>query len=582
MAESPKSTALFSERAELLDFLLEVSAATTETLDLDRLLANVASIVKRIIPYDLFAILLYSERLQGLRIRHSIGHRPEVVRNLIVPLSEGITGAAGANREPILVNDVHSDSRYLNALDAVRSELAVPMIARGKLVGVIDIQSTLPGAFSEDHRSILRLIASRIAVSIDNARLYRRVERQNRSLRTLAAAAQKFSSILALDELLRKIAESVRLLRNYDAFSVLLVDSENRTLKHRFSVRYDEHVELDNIPLGKGITGAAVETRQTIRVADTLADPRYIASHPGIRSEVAVPLVVQDRVIGVMDVESARINHFSDDHVHMLSLLAPQIAISVENARLYEEIAQRERRMEDDLKAARRVQSVLFPGEAPDIEGLEIGIRRRAAREISGDIYHFFEHSDYAMIAFGDSSGKGAAAALYGALAGGLLRTLAPRRRGPAMLLEAMNDILLERKVDAQYLTLLVLLWEARARQLTMANAGSVPPIICRGGRIIKPKIEGIPVGLLEDRAYDETSMQMEAGDVIMLVSDGIQDQHNAKREDYGRCRLNATLQRSCNLPAQSIADAIFRDLDEFAAGKPRFDDQTLVVLKVC
>src|SRR5579863_5635892 len=342
-----KSAIRFRERAELLDFLLEVSRATSETLDLDKLLANVAAVVKDVIPYDLFAILLYSEKAQGLRIRYSIGHRPEVVRSLVIPLGEGVVGAAAESKEPVMVDDVRSDPRYLNALDAVRSELAVPMMARGKLVGILDVQSTRVRAYADQDRSLLRLIAARVASSIDNASLYRRADRQNRTLRTLARLSQEFSSILDLDELLGKIAESIRELINYDAFSVLLVDAEKKVLRHRFSVRYDQRVKLDNVPLGKGITGAAAESRQTVRVVNTMQDPRYIASQPDIHSEMAVPLMVQDRVVGVLNMESERIGNFTEEHQRTLSLLAPQIASSVENARLYEELAGREQRMED-------------------------------------------------------------------------------------------------------------------------------------------------------------------------------------------------------------------------------------------
>ena len=120
--------------------------------------ANVANIVKDVIPSDLFAILLYSELQRGLSIRYSIGHREEVVRSLIIPLNEGITGTAAATRLPLLVNDVRSDPRYLNALDAVRAEIAVPMLARDKLVGVIDVQSTNLNAYREQDRSPLPLV----------------------------------------------------------------------------------------------------------------------------------------------------------------------------------------------------------------------------------------------------------------------------------------------------------------------------------------------------------------------------------------------------------------------------------------
>src|SRR5579864_8671487 len=399
----------FRERAELLDFMLEVAVATAETLDLDELLQNVSNIVSRVLHYELFAILLYNDREKDLRIRYAIGHREEIVRNLSVALGEGITGAAAQKREAILVKDVRQDPRYLSSIDAVRTELAVPMLTRGRLVGVIDVQSTRLGAYQEDDRSMLRLIASRVATSIDNARLYRRAERQYRTLKTLRKISNEISSILEVDELLSTVATSVRGLMSYDAFSVLLVDEEQNALRHRFSIRYDQRVNTDNIPLGKGITGAAVESREPIRVHDTATDPRYIASHPGIRSEVAVPLIVHDRVLGVMDLESEAIGYFTDDHVRTLTLLAPQVASSVENARLYQELATRERRMEEDLRAARELQRVLLPDASPEIEGLDATVRLRPAREISGDIYYVFEHQDgQTLIAFGDVSGKGA------------------------------------------------------------------------------------------------------------------------------------------------------------------------------
>src|SRR5215471_13045381 len=358
MQPARKAVVRFRERSDLLDFLLEVSAATAQTLDLDQLLRSVGEIVQRVLPYDFFAILLFNERRQDLRIKHAVGHREEVIRNLSIALGEGVTGTAALRREPVLVGDVRVDPRYLNSVDAVRTELAVPMTARGKLVGVIDLESTRVNAYTEYDRALMRLIAARVSIAIDNARLYRRVERQNRTLKTLASISREISSILDLNELLGKIASIMRDLINYDAFSILAVDHEAKALRHLFSIRYDQRVNIDNVPLGKGITGAAAESRDVVRVHDTAKDPRYIASHPDIRSEVAVPLIAQDRVIGIMDLESDRVGYFSEDHVRTLTLLAPQVASSLENARLYAEIAQREKAMETDLAAARELQRV--------------------------------------------------------------------------------------------------------------------------------------------------------------------------------------------------------------------------------
>ena len=580
MQAARKASVRFRERSELLDFLLEVSAATAQTLDLEQLLANVAQIVHRVLPYDLFAILLYSERRKDLRIRYAVGHREEVVTTLALSLGEGITGTAAERREPVLVTDVRNDPRYLNRVDAVRTELAVPMTARGKLVGVIDLQSTRVAAYSEYDRALLRLIAARVSIAIDNAQLYRRVERQNRTLKTLANISREFSSILDLNQLLGKIASTMRGLINYDAFSILLVDSEAKALRHRFSIRYDQRVNIDNIPLGKGIVGAAAESREVVRVHDTSKDPRYIASHPDIRSEVAVPLIAQDRVIGVVDLESNRVGYFTEEHVRTLTLLAPQIASSVENARLYEELAIKERRMEEDLKAARELQRVLLPDACPEIEGLEASVRLRPARQISGDIYEIYEHKDQqTVIAIGDVSGKGAAAALYGGLMSGLLRTLAPRRRSPAELLKALNDALIERRVDARYVTLCVLLWDPATRQIVMANAGAIPPMICRGSDILKVRVEGVPLGLLDSREYEEVPFQAEPGDLLVLYSDGITDHVSAAGTEYGRGRLSNIVRANCDKTPSSLIAEIFHDLDLFSS--VAFDDQTVFVLKV-
>jgi sigma-B regulation protein RsbU (phosphoserine phosphatase) len=360
----------------------------------------------------------------------------------------------------------------------------------------------------------------------------------------------------------------------------LLVDPAVMALRHRFSIRYDQRVNIDNIPLGKGITGAAANARETVRVHDTTADPRYISSHPDMSSEIAVPLVIQDRVSGVMDMESERIGYFTEEHARTLNLLAPSIAIAIENARLYREIGERERRMQDDLKAAFELQTVLLPPEAPEVEGLDIAIGLRPAREISGDLYDFFEYRDsHFAIAFGDSSGKGAAAALYGAMVSGLMRTLAPRRRNPSELMKALNDSLVQRKVEGRYVSLLLALWHAHSKSFTMSNAGGSPPMVRRGREILKIEVEGVPLGLLPDREYDEVVFPAQAGDVVVLFSDGVTDHLDPAGKEYGRGRLAQVMRRVGDLAPRRIVEAIFADLEEF--NKDRFDDQTLIVMRV-
>jgi len=183
------------------------------------------------------------------------------------------------------------------------------------------------------------------------------------------------------------------------------------------------------------------------------------------------------------------------------------------------------------------------------------------------------------VIAIGDVSGKGAAAALYGGLVSGLLRTLAPRRRRPAELLRALNDALIERRVEARYVTLCVLLWDPATRQIVMANAGALPPMICRGNEILKMRVEGVPLGLLDSREYEEVPASMEPGDLIVLYSDGITDHVNAAGVEYGRGRLAQVVRLNSHRPASDVIAEIFKDVDQFA--KTAFDDQTVFVMKI-
>jgi sigma-B regulation protein RsbU (phosphoserine phosphatase) len=582
MPRTAKRPDRFRDRTELLDFLLEVTTVITSTIDLDQQLAALSQMLNRVVPSELMAILLYSERLKGLRIRYAIGHREETVRNLVIPLNEGITGVAASARMPIVAGDVRNDPRYLPAVEAVRSEMAVPMVARGRLVGVIDLQSTRENAYTQDDSALVQLVASRVAASIVNARLFRRVERQNRTLGTLAALAKELSSVLDLDALLKLIATRVRDLISYDGFTIFLLDEERRLLRSRFSLRYDERVTVDNVPLDRGITGAAGLSREIIVVEDTSSDPRYIEFNSTTRSEVAVPLLAEDRLVGVMDLESERIGYFTSAHVQTLTLIAPLIANALVNASLYEEIAKSNERMEADLAAARQLQSMLLPRKPPEIPGLEVAIAARPAHEITGDVYDFVVRGeDYAAVLLGDVSGKSAAAALYGAMVSGLLRTIAPRRRSPAHLMTTLNQTLLERQVGGRYLTLIVLLWEPKSKMLTMSGAGATPPLICRGGQMIQPKLEGVPLGLLPGTAYDEIRFAARPGDLIVLYSDGIQDQQNPADELYGEVRLAPLVQRMCLKPARSVVKAILGDIDKFRGDRDVADDQTLIAMKV-
>ncbi len=566
----PDALQLLAEAAEIV---------AHHPLDLDDLLKALAELVSKVVDYQLFAVLL-ADDAGVLSIRYSIGFRPELVKTLRVKTGEGITGAAAQRRRSIVVDDVTQDSRYLAVVDAVRSEMAAPLIARGELVGVIDLQSSQTAAFSDRDRVILELIASRFSLAIEAAALYRATVRQNKTLTTLTRIAREFSHILKLEELLQKVCDLVREIIRYDSFNIYLPSATGATLEHYFGVRFDQRVQWRSIPVGTGLVGHAFAERQSILAEDTEKDERYLGLIEGIRSEVAVPLILKDTVIGVLDLESERMGWFTQRDLQALELLAPQVAAAIENARLYEQVERNQDRLQRDLMAARQVQQSLLPGCCPTYAGIETAARNLPAREVSGDFYDFFTFPEYMGVWSGDVSGKGAAAALFAAMASGFLRQLNTAACTPLELLHSMNTALLSRVIDSRYLAAMYALWRPAERTITVAAAGQPRPIVRVAGETKRLDIGGTPLGILRDAEFDVTDVELHPGDLFVTASDGLQETENSDGEEYGEQRLIELVQSFGEVTAQKALQAIFEDVARFSGSDTPSDDRTVIVVR--
>jgi len=231
---------------------------------------------------------------------------------------------------------------------------------------------------------------------------------------------------------------------------------------------------------------------------------------------------------------------------------------------------------------AREVQLRLLPTEPPTHANVDMAVRFLPARTIGGDLYDFLEYGpNESAIVLGDVSGKAAPAALFAALVSGIMRSAAIQRLPPAQMLGQLNDSLQERKLDSQYVTMLYAVWCDDSRVLKVANSGAVQPIICRNGQSSVVRAEGFPLGMFPDVAYDEHRIYTEPGDCVILVSDGILDAENEHDEMYGDERLASVLCGHRQLSAGEIAEAILADVSRFQDGHDRFDDETIIVLKV-
>ena len=563
-------------------YLMKLTDALNTTLDLQTLLNRTSELVRAVINYRIFAIFLLNDRTHELRMRFQIGHTPQVERTR-VPIGKGVVGQVALTRQPILLNDVAGVEFYTSANPDVRSELAVPLIAKNRLIGVMDLESTEAGYFKPEHQRVLTVTASRIAQAIENARLYARVSRQAQTLEVLNEIAVELASILELGPLLERVGQLLRRLIDYQMFTIMLLDETGETLITRYAWRFGyAHAPMRRIPVNSGLVGAAVREWRFVNVPDVLKDPRYLPMNEETRSELVVPLFYKGRIIGVLDLEHTRTHFFTEEHERVLTTLAAQVAIAIENARLYQAVRTQERQLERDIAMAREVQLRLLPSESPSHPNAEMAVRFLPARTIGGDLYDFVDYGPgRTAIVLGDVSGKAAPAALFAALVSGIMRAAAAQHPEPAAMLALLNDAMQERKLESQYVTMLFAVWNDESRTLTVANSGAVQPVFCRAGKSVTVKAEGFPLGLFPDVTYEELNVATQPGDAIVFVSDGILDAENEKEEMYGEDRLAGLLCANRDLPALEIADAILEDVARFQGAKDRFDDETIIVLRV-
>ena len=411
---------------------------------------------------------------------------------------------------------------------------------------------------------------------------------QAKTLALLHEVSRELTSILDREELLRRVAARTKKIVDYDVFSVMLWNEQTQLLESVFAMRCNDSVPArTRLPLHQGLTGTAAGERRVLRVHDVNEDPRYIRCETGVaaRSEIVVPLLMKDRLIGVLDLESTKPHAFTLEHERMLSTLGSYVAVALENARLYEEALQNERRLRTDLDTAREIQRQLLPTGAREVPGLDLAAAYVPARELGGDFYDFLPYGEGRLaIALGDVSGKGTAAALYGSLAIGTIREIVVDHAcDPSCMLGLLNQRLHNARLDSRFIAMLFGVYDAASRRLSLANAGAPYPLLLRDGHVLSVRLEGVPLGLLPGTQYDESSVDLLPGDVVVFASDGILESQNATEEEFGLQRLSSVLSAiSPDDSARAIAERILAETDDHSgAGVAPHDDRTLVVLRV-
>jgi len=409
--------------------------------------------------------------------------------------------------------------------------------------------------------------------------------RQSDLLALISKVGVALLASVTLTETLEQIVTLVFEAVPADRCMIMMRDAKSPELKVAVARLRDRAGEVGEIRISRSVIDEVVTNGKSVLTSDAQADPRFAGGTvmlQGVRSVLAVPLGVGANVFGIIYADSPLSDaRFTEDHLKVLTTLSSVAAIRVENARLTEEQMERER-LEREQQVASEIQQRFLPAAAPHIEGYELQGISFPCYEIGGDYYDFIQREDGNMVvALGDVSGKGTAAALLMSSLHAAIHAQADTHDSIVSTIEAVNKYLTESIPPNRFVTLFYAELNPELGRLTFLNAGHNPPLIVHaGGTMEQLASGGLPLGIMADAEFREGRTQLLPGDVLVIYSDGVSEAVNPTGEEFGPTRLYEVVARNLDASASGIRDRIESALTKFCQGTPAADDITLVIVK--
>jgi len=496
---------------------------------------------------------------------------------------EGLAGWTITQRRPLRLAPDDALPNLTGETPSFRSALVIPLFRRGEAFGVIEcLDKRGGGAFTDADFDHLDVASEHVSVALDNAMLVQETQRRAREKEGLLELAKSVATPLDLDEVIEAILKSLREVVNYDAAAIYLVNRSTLALELARDVGYPEGSEgAFGLQIGQGIVGWVAKTGEPLIVPEVARDSRYVAARPSTRSELAAPLVVGGRTIGVFNLESDASDTYHEGHLELVSAFASQAAIAVERARLTRELLER-RHLEKELAIAREIQRSFLPKSAPTIPGFDLAGAARAHDEVGGDYYDFIPASQTRIgLAIADVSGKGIPAALI--MAGFRMSLLAEIRNEFTIraVMRKVNSLLHESLERHRFVTAFYGVLDIRNRVLIYANGGHNPPLLRRANGSIEYLTEGgVALGVLADSVYSDCPVHLSSGDVIVMFTDGVSEAESPSGEQFGQLRVEECVERLAARTSQEIVEGLVQAVVDWTGERGPNDDLTLVVLK--
>ena len=511
------------------------------------------------------------------------------------PAAQSIVGWMRTSRESLLVRDFLRDWDKLPAKPShahisppPRSAIFAPLVVADEALGTVSVQSDEPDIFTPDHLWQLRILANQTAAALHAGRLLRAERWRANQLWTLAEITRSVVSILDFDELLTHVVDLIEEAFDYYHVQIFVTEPGTGRAKFRASSGLETHKQWRRVGsstrLGEGIIGWVLEHGETFLAPDVLAEPLYIPDDPrhlpDIRSEIAVPLKLENEVLGVLDVQSDQLNDFDQEDLFVLNALADTVALAIDNARLYSRV-QEDARISTELDVARNIQIGFLPDRAPQPPGYEVAATWEPARQIGGDFYDFIPLDDSKLgLVVADVADKGIPAALYMALSRTTMRLVSTRDSSPSVALQRVNTAILDTTYSDLFVTVYYAILDPATHRVTYASGGHGLALQASEDGVTFLRGKGTVLGVVPNINVEEYTTDLAPGDYLIIYTDGVTDAVDENMEDFGEKRLVATIQQHWGLSAKAMLTQIHQDVRGWEKGAPPFDDFTLVVVR--
>jgi sigma-B regulation protein RsbU (phosphoserine phosphatase) len=407
-------------------------------------------------------------------------------------------------------------------------------------------------------------------------------------LRMLLDITKTISRSLDLDEVLTLVMDTLDSLLHYDAAGIYLIEHDGSgdnpyIFKSKALSGYEIPFALvePQLKLGEGFIGYCAQTGKSIISADVSKDPRYFHARDNTRSEMVAPIVSNDQVIGVFDLESDRLNAYTQDDLQILQLLSSQVAIIIEKVELHEQLVEK-KRLQAQLEIARQVQLELLPDHDPKIKGFDVSAYIFPTEQVSGDYYDWVKvFDDQVGIIVADAVGKGIPAALLTAFLRASLRLAVQIGYAPHIALSKVSNLLWDSVESHQFITAIYGILDATNKTFVFSNAGHNPPLLVRpNGEHRFVEYGDLPLGMFREMRYHQHFIKFDEDQVLVLYTDGITEAAREDGEEYGRERFVARVLEGIDLPAKEMVDFIRKGVADFTERKFLDDDGTLFIVK--